>query len=389
MERKPYEFELDKITALIKERGARRVGLQLPEGLKTVATEIAAELSKATGVAVILSGNSCYGACDVDEKLARIVDILFHFGHTETFLQAKTFTKKYKFLWSGFLFQRKVAGKAFLSWGSAPSRAPPVPPQAQEGLTRKPYKGLKKRVVLKEGIQQKVVFVELRSTAEIKPVVERAVAALKGDCVGLVATVQHVHALSEAKTVLARSGKKVVLGKSHNLKYDGQVLGCDFSSARVPCDEILFIGSGSFHPSGLALYTGKRVIAADPFTLQISIFEPDDLRKKRYAVIARAMDAKSFGIIVGMKSGQFDLNEAIELQRKAGAKGLDTHLIAMDEITEAGLLGFKVDAFVNTACPRLPEDFVHFSKPVLSINEFEVAIGERNWESLWQSILFS
>ena len=27
-------------------------------------------------------------------------------------------------------------------WGSAPSRAPPVPPQAQEGLTRKPCKGL-------------------------------------------------------------------------------------------------------------------------------------------------------------------------------------------------------------------------------------------------------
>jgi len=337
MERKPYEFELDKIKTLIKERGARRVGLQLPEGLKTIATEIAAELSKATGVAVILSGNSCYGACDVDEKLARIVDILFHFGHTEN------------------PFRKSVYGKT-----------------------------LRGKPVLHGEIPKKVVFIELRSTVDIKPVVESAAAALKGDCVGLVATVQHVHALSEAKTVLARSGKKVVLGKSNNLKYDGQVLGCDFSSARVPCDEILFIGSGSFHPSGLALYTGKRVIAADPFTLQISIFESDDLRKKRYAVIARAMDAKSFGIIVGMKSGQFDLNEAIELQRKAGAKGLDTHLIAMDEITEAGLMGFKIDAFVNTACPRLPEDFVHFNKPVLSINEFEVAIGERNWESLWQ-----
>jgi asparagine synthase (glutamine-hydrolysing) len=36
-------------------------------------------------------------------------------------------------------------GNAFLLWGSAPSRAPPVPPKTLEGFTRKPCKGLKKR----------------------------------------------------------------------------------------------------------------------------------------------------------------------------------------------------------------------------------------------------
>jgi 2-(3-amino-3-carboxypropyl)histidine synthase len=179
-------------------------------------------------------------------------------------------------------------------------------------------------------------------------------------------------------------GKKVVLGKSKNVTYDGQVLGCEFASAMVPCDEVLFIGSGGFHPAGLALYTGKRVIAADPFTMQISIVEPDDLRKKRYGVIARAMDAKSFGIILGMKSGQFNLNEALALKRKTVERGLDAHLIAMGEIVEANLLGFTVDAFVNTACPRLAEDFAHFNKPVLSINEFEVVLGERSWDDVWQ-----
>jgi 2-(3-amino-3-carboxypropyl)histidine synthase len=56
----------------------------------------------------------------------------------------------------------------------------------------------------------------------------------------------------------------------------------------------------------------------------------------------------------------------------------------MEEITEANLLGFKVDAFVNTACPRLAEDFIHFKKPVISAMEFEVVLGERAWEDLWQ-----
>lgn len=283
-----------------------------------VAIELAAELEEATGVAVLISGNSCYGACDVDVKLASIVDLLFHFGHTGTFLH------------------------------------------------------------------KNVVFIELRSTIDIQPVVERALRELRGDTIGLVATVQHAHAVPEAQAVLIRAGKQVLLGKSATLRYAGQVTGCDFSAARVPCDELLFIGSGRFHPEGIALYTGKRVVAADPCTFQIQLVEPGDLRKKRYAVIARAMDAKSFGIIVGLKSGQLNLSEASAVQRKAAESGFDAYLLAMDEITEAGLMGFRVDAFVNTACPRLIENFVQFNKPVLSVNEFEVVIGEREWDEVWR-----
>ena len=108
---------------------------------------------------------------------------------------------------------------------------------------------------------------------------EKALAELKGDCVGLVATVQHVHALKEAKILLARTGKRAVIGKSKHLKYDGPVPGCDFYSATVSCDEILFLGTGSFHPIGPAL---------------INIYEPEEQRKKRYIAIGRAQDACSF-----------------------------------------------------------------------------------------------
>ena len=140
---------------------------------------------------------------------------------------------------------------------------------------------------------------------------------------------------------------------------------------------------GSFHPIGISLYTGKRVVAADPFTRTICLFEPEELRKKRYLVIGRALDATSFGILISLKSGQLRLNEAIALKRKAVTKGFNAHLIAMDDITEDRLYGYNIEAFVNTACPRLVEDFVHFNKPVLSINEFEVVLGERTWEALW------
>jgi len=211
--------------------------------------------------------------------------------------------------------------------------------------------------------------------------VKTAVKELKGETVCVVSTVQHIHMLKDAISVISQHGKNAVTGKSPMLRYAGQVLGCDFSAAKVPCDEILFIGSGSFHPAGLALYTGMRVVAADPFTNRLRIFYGEEERKKRYLAVARALDATTFGIIIGMKSGQCNLSEARRLKEGAIRRGLNAYLIAMDEITEERLLACEADAFVNTACPRLAEDFVRHN--MLSAREFEVVIGQRNWEEMY------
>ena len=317
-----YNFELERIVEQIKARNAKSVGIQLPEGVRPVATELADAIAAKTGAEVIISGNSCYGACDIDDKLLRIVDILFHFGHTEYFGSHSLLSER-----------------------------------------------------------EKVCFIELRSEVDVKHAVKTAVKELKGETVCVVSTVQHIHMLKDAISVIAQHGKNAVTGKSPMLRYAGQVLGCDFSAAKVPCDEILFIGSGSFHPAGLALYTGMRVVAADPFTNQLRIFQGEEERKKRYLAVARALDATTFGIIIGMKSGQCNLSEARRLKEGAIQRGLNAYLIAMDEITEERLLAYEADAFVNTACPRLAEDFNRHN--MLSAREFEVVIGQRNWEEMY------
>jgi len=38
---------------------------------------------------------------------------------------------------------------------------------------------------------------------------------------------------------------------------------------------------------------------------------------------------------------------------------------------------------VNTACPRLAEDFIQGKMLLLSAREFEVIIGQRNWEEMF------
>lgn len=56
-----------------------RVGVQLPDGLKRRAFEICEGL----GSDVILSGESCFGACDIDLSLLADVDVLYHYAHSE------------------------------------------------------------------------------------------------------------------------------------------------------------------------------------------------------------------------------------------------------------------------------------------------------------------
>ncbi len=59
-------------------------------------------------------------------------------------------------------------------------------------------------------------------------------------------------------------------------------------------------------------------------------------------------------------------------------------------MTPESLLEFTtVDAYVNTACPRISmEATSKFSKPVLTVNEFKVVSGEISWENLLKKGLF-
>ncbi len=77
-------IKFDEIVEVLKEKKAKIVGIQLPDGLKYKCDEIARYL-ESHGFKVIISGSGCYGACDVDLDLLKEVDILLHFAHTPIF----------------------------------------------------------------------------------------------------------------------------------------------------------------------------------------------------------------------------------------------------------------------------------------------------------------
>ncbi|MEM0357533.1 MAG: diphthamide biosynthesis enzyme Dph2 [Candidatus Bathyarchaeia archaeon] len=324
---KLFDFEEERLKQEIAKYEAKRVLIQLPDGLKSEGPRLAKIVEKA-GALPIISADPCYGACDLATAEAESlgVDLIVHYGHSK-----------------------------LLKYEKVPT-----------------------------------VYIEARATLGVAEVVEQAFPLIEAwRKVGLATTVQHVQTLDEAKEVLVRAGKTVMVGDSGRLSYPGQVVGCDYSNAKSIAEDVdgfLFIGGGRFHALGLALSTSKPVIVADPFEKRAHSVsdEVERVVKQRWACIQEAQKAKTFAVLVGLKPGQKKLDEALAIKDKLEKSGKEAILFAVREITPETLMNFQtVDAYVNTACPRVSLDFpAKFSKPILTANEALVVVGELSWNDL-------
>jgi 2-(3-amino-3-carboxypropyl)histidine synthase len=296
----------------LRERGAKTVALQFPAGLKRQAAGWAAALQK-EGFSVIISGDPCYGACDLALETLSSADVLVHVGH--------------------------------------------APVDRQDNVIYVPNP----------------VDFDLRVLEKALPLISRGSA-------GLVTTVQHAHLIPAMELFLKEHGVAVCVAEgSGRTPLRGQVLGCCFTAAReTGAAVILFVGTGVFHPVGIALATKARVIALDPLTGTVQEVNADALLRRRFAVIEKARQAERIGIILSTKSGQ----QRPDLARRLAALSERAVILTMQEVSPDELLNLGFGCYVNTACPRLAyDDQVRFSVPVLSPQEFEILCGVRDWDA--------
>ena len=76
-----YDLELKRVAREINKIKARRVLIQLPDGLKIYAKAIVDYLRKKTKAEIVIWMGSCFGACDTPKVSG--FDLLVQFGHTE------------------------------------------------------------------------------------------------------------------------------------------------------------------------------------------------------------------------------------------------------------------------------------------------------------------
>ena len=161
------------------------------------------------------------------------------------------------------------------------------------------------------------------------------------------------------------------VGKGKGQLNDGQVFGCEFYPAIETKDNVdgnLFLGQSNFHAAGIALSTKKPTFVLDPYFNEIrDVTEfAQKLERKATLSIYKAAEGQVFGIIVGLKEGQFAILTALKFKKELEGVGKTVQLFAIADITSDRLKNFKgIDAFIQVACPRISTDN-QFDKPVLS-----------------------
>jgi 2-(3-amino-3-carboxypropyl)histidine synthase len=330
MEIPGYSIDIEKVVKTIKKEGYKTVAIQLPEGLKTYASQIVGFLENKTNATIIVSADPCFGACDIANYQLKNLEVEFviQIGHT-------------------------------------------------------PISDLK-------DISAPTTFINALSTKDVTEVVEKSLSQLEGKKIGMVTTAQHLHSLDVAENILQKNNFEPILSAGDaRISTKGQILGCDFSAGMNIIDKVdsfLFIGSGTFHPVGLLLSSKKPVIAADPYTNSVKKQELDELKdiilRQRYGAIAISKNARKFGILVGLKRGQQRMDLAHRIREMFDAFDKKSLIIAMDNFSPVSLQGFgDIDCFVSTACPRIAiDDYLQYKIPIITSIELEIVLGKRKWE---------
>jgi 2-(3-amino-3-carboxypropyl)histidine synthase len=310
-------IDIERLASEIKRRKAKKVLVQIPEGLKMSALGLLDELKK-HGINTLLSTETCYGACDLKDREAKALgcDLLVHIGHSD--MGVKTV----------------------------------VP----------------------------VIYEEYRMDLNPVPLLKNNISALKPyKKICLITTLQFIDSLEKAKKFLqsaAGGKKKVFIGNPNTARYPGQILGCDFSAAlpfQNMTDCFLFIGSGFFHPLGLAMKVERSVLFLDVETGKLRDMADEKRRREiiRTANVHKARDCQNFGVLVSTKQGQMNIRTAETVRTRLKKKGKHAWIVVMNELEPRKLMGMKFDCLVNCACPRLTNDSAMFRKPIINPDDVD------------------
>ena len=98
---------------------------------------------------------------------------------------------------------------------------------------------------------------------------------------GIVTTTQFLDNIKDIINYLKNNGKEVFIEKEKQ-RNEGQLLGCDVGAASKIQDKVdafFYVGSGEFHPLGVALQTNKEVFTFNPVSSVFSKLNKDEIEK--------------------------------------------------------------------------------------------------------------
>lgn len=214
----------------------------------------------------------------------------------------------------------------------------------------------------------KHLFLEIKYVGEmIFP--EKLLEGLPQDIV-LGGSIQYLDYLPKLKQFLESNGKKVYMFNSRHGQYPGQILGCDIFKFK-PTDEVtgketefdafVYLGDGMFHPTALLFENGKNVHIYNPMSKMVEVLGKElliSIEKKKMGMLSKFLVSKNIGVLVTSKPGQNQSRAVNHFRKEMEGKGKNIYVFLGDNVNVASLENFNfIDVWINTACPRIVQDF--------------------------------
>jgi len=198
----------------------------------------------------------------------------------------------------------------------------------------------------------KTLFIEAKYSKPIK--LSKEIIGKLPKKIGLVSSIQFIDSLPIIKKQLGKENIKAIIA--------GQILGCNVKTAekvKNKVDAFLYIGDGQFHPLGIATKTKKQVFTLSPFNNKFKKIQKQDTEnyeKRKKAAYIKFLHADTVGILVSTKPGQYyNIDKLKQLENKYKQKKFYTFISDTIDYKQFDNFPF-IQAWINTACPRIEED---------------------------------
>lgn len=231
-----------------------------------------------------------------------------------------------------------------------------------------------------------IIFIDAKYEGKIE-LNEKVISYLKKNKISSVALFSSVQ-FTEIDLVLQQFktlGIKVNITKARRTSKPMQILGCDAyhdsfeTDILSESDAILYLGDGYFHPKALLLAQIKQqkikpVIMFNPISKTLEILEEKNILEqvKKYKRNLRFfINSQTIGILVTIKPGQNYFMSAKRLKEHLEKQGKKAYIFIDDSIKLNELENYPfIQAWVNTACPRIgTDDIVNYKQPIINIKE--------------------
>uniref|UniRef100_A0A096MAV3 2-(3-amino-3-carboxypropyl)histidine synthase subunit 1 n=1 Tax=Poecilia formosa TaxID=48698 RepID=A0A096MAV3_POEFO len=348
-----YNFEIHKTVWRVRQAKAKRVALQLPEGLQMFACAIADIIERFTEADTIIMGDVTYGACCVDDFTARALgaDFMVHYGHSCLIPIDSTAGIKMLYVFVDI----QMDNAHFLD-------------------------------------TVKFNFHPGQSLALVSTI--QFVAALQGEQEQLLSVSEEFSGkTNEAVSAALRPEYDVLVPQCRPLS-PGEILGCTSPRLDRHVDAIIYLGDGRFHLESIMIANPDiPAYRYDPYSKVFSreYYNHKAMRATRLQAIDQARLAQRWGLILGTLGRQGSPKVLQHLESKLESLGKSFTRVLLSEVFPSKLdLIPDVDAWVQIACPRLSIDWgTAFSKPLLSPYEAAVALQEVGWEEVYPMDFYS